>query len=56
MDRKYFYAFIKGLVNIKYKDYFMKSKDVTDFDETMDLEFLFTNLFSEQETTLECKS
>lgn len=27
MDRKYFYAFIKGLVNIKYKDYFIKSKD-----------------------------
>lgn len=36
MDRKYFYAFIKGLTNIKYKDYFLKSKDF-EIDESLDL-------------------
>ena len=53
MDRKYFYAFIKGLVQIKYRDYFRKSKDF-EVDETMDLQFLYSNLFNEQETSLEC--
>ena len=36
MDKKYFYAFIKGLVNIKYKDFFAKSKDF-EVDDTLDL-------------------
>ena len=36
VDRKYFYAFFKGLVNIKYKDVFVKSKDM-EVDESMDL-------------------
>ena len=26
MDRKYFYAFFKGLTNIKYKEAFIRSK------------------------------
>lgn len=45
MDKKYFYAFIKGLVNIKYKEYFAKSKDF-EVDETLDLQFLYSNLFN----------
>ena len=45
MDRKYFYAFFKGLVNIKYKEYFIKSKDF-EVDESLDLQFLYTNLFN----------
>ena len=52
MDRKYFYAFIKGLVNIKYKEYFLRSKD-NEIDESMDLQFLYSNLFNSQETSLE---
>jgi hypothetical protein len=54
MDRKYFYAFVKGLANIKYKDYFSKSKDF-EIDDSLDLQFLYTNLFNGQETSLECK-
>ena len=54
MDRKYFYAFVKGLVNIKYKDFFSKSKDF-EIDETLDLQFLYSNLFNSKETTLDCK-
>lgn len=53
MDKKYFYAFIKGLVNIKYKEYFAKNKDF-EVDETLDLQFLYSNLFNSQETSLEC--
>lgn len=53
MDRKYFYAFIKGLTNIKYKEYFIKSKDF-DVDETLDLQFLYTNLINSEETSLDC--
>jgi hypothetical protein len=53
MDRKYFYAFVKGLTNIKYKDIFLRSKKDFDLDETMDLQFLYGNLFNEQETTLD---
>lgn len=38
MDRKYFYAFIKGLSTIKYKDYFLKNKDISgEVDESMDI-------------------
>ena len=38
MDRKYFYAFIKGLSTIKYKDYFLKNKDTaSEVDVSMDL-------------------
>jgi hypothetical protein len=37
MDRKYFYAFVKGLTNIKYKTAFLRSKKDFDFDESMDL-------------------
>lgn len=55
MDRKYFYAFVKGLTNIKYKDTFLKSKRDFDLDESMDLQFLYANLFNEQETSLDCK-
>jgi hypothetical protein len=51
MDRKFFYAFIKGLTNIKYKDIFLRSKKDFDLDE--DLQFLYANLFTEGETTLE---
>ena len=55
MDRKYFYAFLKGLSTIKYKDYLLKNKDTAaEVDESMDLQFLYTNLFNDQETTLEC--
>ena len=50
MDKKFFYAFIKGLTNIKYKDYYLRaSKDVNgkaDIDENMDLSFLYANLFN----------
>ena len=53
MDRKYFYAFIKGLTNIKYKHIFVRSKKDFDLDEGMDLQFLYANLFTEGETTLE---
>ncbi len=55
MDRKYFYAFVKGLANIKYKDYFSKSKDF-EIDESLDLQFLYSNLFNNKETTLDCMS
>lgn len=55
MDRKYFYAFVKGLTNIKYKEAFLRSKKDFDLDESMDLQFLYANLFNEQETTLDCK-
>ena len=55
MDRKYFYAFIKGLANIKYKDAFLRSKKDFDLDESMDLSFLYANLFNEQETSLDRK-
>lgn len=55
MDRKYFYALIKGLVTIKYKDYFLKSKEASaEVDESMDMQFLYSNLFNSDETTLEC--
>ena len=38
MDKKYFYAFLKGLSTIKYKDYFLKNKDLaSEVDESMDL-------------------
>jgi hypothetical protein len=38
MDRKYFYAFVKGLASIKYKEYFLKNKETSsEVDETMDL-------------------
>ncbi len=36
LDKKYFYAFFKGLVNIKYKEYFVKSKDF-EVDDSLDL-------------------
>jgi len=36
MDKKYFYAFFKGLVSIKYKEYFAKNKDF-EVDDTLDL-------------------
>eukprot|EP00347_Sterkiella_histriomuscorum_P012290 403369156 len=52
MDKKYFYAFLKGLVNIKYKEYFSKSKDF-EIDDTLDLQFLYSNLFNSGETSLE---
>ena len=53
MDRKYFYAFVKGLTNIKYKEAFLRSGRDFDLDESMDLQFLYGNLFNEQETTLD---
>lgn len=37
MDRKFFYAFIKGLTNIKYKDAFLRSRSDFDLDDGMDL-------------------
>lgn len=52
MDRKYFYAFVKGLTNIKYKEAFLRSKKDFDLDESMDLQFLYANLFNDQETSL----
>jgi hypothetical protein len=55
MDRKYFYAFIKGLATIKYKEYLLKNKDTSgEVDESMDLQFLYTNLFNDQDTSLDC--
>jgi len=55
MDRKYFYALIKGLGQIKYKTYLLSHKDTAaDLDETMDLQFLYSNLFNSAETTLDC--
>lgn len=55
MDRKYFFAFFKGLATIKYKDYLLKNKDTaSEVDESMDLQFLYTNLFNSQETSLDC--
>ena len=53
MDRKYFYAFLKGLVAIKYKEAVLKSKEI-EVDQSMDLQFLYSNLFNEQETSLDC--
>ena len=53
MDRKYFYAFVKGLTNIKYKEAFLRSKKDFDLDESMDLQFLYANLFNDQETSLD---
>jgi hypothetical protein len=47
MDRKYFYAFFKGLTNIKYKEAFLRSRTDFDLDESMDLQFLYANLFNE---------
>lgn len=38
MDRKYFYAFFKGLASIKYKEYLLKNKETaSEVDESMDL-------------------
>ena len=59
IDKKYFYAFIKGLSTIKYKEYLQKSKSsgqggAADADENVDLSYLYGNLFNEQETSLEC--
>ena len=55
MDRKYFYAFLKGLATIKYKEYFLKNKETAgEVDDSMDLQFLYTNLFNDQETSLDC--
>ncbi|MFN9910891.1 MAG: hypothetical protein ACK56F_33100, partial [bacterium] len=47
--------FIKGLTNIKFKEIFLRSskKDSFDIDESMDLQFLYANLFNEQETSLD---
>ena len=53
MDRKYFYAFVKGLTNIKYKEAFLRSKKDFDLDESTDLQFLYANLFTDQETSLD---
>ena len=47
MDRKYFYAFVKGLTNIKYKEAFLRSTKDFDLDESMDLQFLYANLFND---------
>jgi hypothetical protein len=55
MDRKYFYALVKGLTIIKYKEAFLRSKRDFDIDESMDLQFLYANLFNDQETSLDCK-
>lgn len=56
MDRKYFYALIKGLVQIKYKTYFLNHKDTAaDLDESMDMQFLYSNLFNSSDTTLDGK-
>jgi hypothetical protein len=56
MDRKYFYALFKGLMSIKYKGYFLKSKETSgEVDESMDMQFLYSNLFNSDETSLECK-
>lgn len=46
MDRQYFYAFFKGLTSIKYKDALKE-------DESMDLKFLYENLFDPEETSLD---
>ncbi len=47
VDRKYLLAFFKGLCQVKYKDLYaklrLKQNDVV--DQTMDLEFLYAQLF-----------
>ena len=51
LDRKYMIAFLKGLAEIKYQTYYQKARTDKDEEETMDLEFLYANLFDEQVTT-----
>ena len=55
MDRKYFYAFFKGLAQIKYKDFLKKYKETSaEIDDSIDLQYLYTNLFNADDTPLEC--
>ena len=54
LDRKYMIAFLKGLSEVKYRDYFVKAKAAQnnqEEEEPMDLEFLYANLFDESVTT-----
>lgn len=56
LDRKYFTAFLKGLVSIKYKEIFAKlakaNKDEeAAADDVMDLDFLYSNLFNQEVTS-----
>lgn len=56
IERKYFTAFLKGLVSIKYKDLYAKvaraSKDEDAAQEdVMDLDFLYSNLFNQERTS-----
>merc|ERR1712080_271541 len=54
LDRKYMIAFLKGLSEVKYREYFAKAKKdqaVQEEEEPMDLEFLYANLFDESVTT-----
>lgn len=47
MDRKFLLAFLKGLCQIKYKDFYQKlrKREADAEDASMDLEFLYSNLF-----------
>ena len=54
LDRKYMIAFLKGLSEVKYREYFAKAKAAQanqEEEEPMDLEFLYTNLFDESVTS-----
>ena len=54
-DRKYLLAFFKGLCQVQYKDLFaklrLKQQEVV--DETMDLEFLYAQLFQPRQMSPE---
>ncbi len=53
LDRKYFVAFLKGLMSIKYADLFAKvaRANSEDAPEVMDLDFLYSNLFNQEITS-----
>lgn len=55
MDRKYLLAFLKGLCQIKYRDFYAKlrQREGDEADESMDLEFLYSNLFNQDQTSAE---
>jgi hypothetical protein len=48
LDRKYFVAFLKGLMSMKYADLFAKMAESNGEEppEVMDLNFLYNNLFN----------
>ena len=53
LERKYFVAFLKGLMSIKYADLFTKVAEANGEEppEVMDLDFLYSNLFNQEMTS-----